>query len=161
MRPPSEPRRRRRWVLALTLGLVALAATTLSAQQPRSRQKGGEFTLSIDVEVPLADLEPAIFTAAQSLEPFGPSNPPPTFLSRRVEVREARLVGETHLRLMVTSGRVIWDGIAFGRGEEADSLSHCIDLIYVPETQWWKNEERLQLRVLDLRPARERYLSWI
>jgi Ca-activated chloride channel family protein len=50
MRPPSEPRRRR-WALALTLGLVVLVATTLSAQQPRSRQKGGEFTLSIDVDL--------------------------------------------------------------------------------------------------------------
>jgi len=140
-------------------------------------------TLSIDVELPLTDLEPAIFAAAQTLEPLGASNPPPTFLSRKVEVREARLVGEAHLRLTLTDptgsckdGRVLWDGIAFGRGEEADSLSiprdpcgtgscpsgsckdkdpRYIDLVYVPEIQWWNNQERLQLRVLDLRPASE------
>ncbi len=112
-------------------------------------------TLSIDAEIPLTDLEPTIFAAAQTLEPFGPSNPAPTFLSRGVEVREARLVGETHLRLMVTDGRVIWDGIAFGRGEEANSLPRHLDIVYVPEIQWWNNEERLQLRVLDLRPASE------
>jgi len=119
-------------------------------------------TLSIDAEIPLTDLEPAIFAAAQTLEPFGPSNPPPTLLSRKVEVREARLVGETHLRLTLTDptgsckdGRVIWDGIAFGRGEEVNSLPRYIDLVYVPEIQWWNNEERLQLRVIDLRPARE------
>ncbi len=112
-------------------------------------------TLSIDAEIPLTDLEPTIFAAAQTLEPFGPSNPAPTFLSRGVEVRGARLVGETHLRLMVTDGRVIWDGIAFGRGEEANSLPRHLDIVYVPEIQWWNNEERLQLRVLDLRPASE------
>ncbi|MFQ6000235.1 MAG: single-stranded-DNA-specific exonuclease RecJ [Anaerolineae bacterium] len=121
-------------------------------------------TLSIDAEVPLTDLEPAIFAAAQTLEPFGSSNPPPTFLSRGVEVREARLVGETHLRFALTDptgsckdkdGRVIWDGIAFGRGEEANSLPRYIDVVYVPEIQWWNNVERLQLRVLDLRPVNE------
>ncbi len=126
-------------------------------------------TLSIDAEVPLTDLEPSIFAAAQTLEPFGTSNPPPTFLSRKVEVHEARLVGEAHLRLTLTDptgsckdGRVIWDGIAFGRGEEANSLlvGSCkdpryIDIVYVPEIQWWNNEERLQLRVLDLRPTKE------
>ncbi len=126
-------------------------------------------TLSIDAEVPLTDLEPSIFAASQTLEPFGPSNPPPALLSRKVEVREARLVGEAHLRLMVTDpiprdpcgtgsckgGRVIWDGIAFGRGEEANSLPPYIDLVYVPEIQWWNDRERLQLRVLDLRPASE------
>jgi len=117
-------------------------------------------TLSIDAELPLTDLEPAIFAAAQTLEPFGSSNPPPTFLSHGVEVREARLVGKAHLRLTLTDptgsckdGRVLWDGIAFGRGEEADSLPRYIDLVYVPEIQWWNNQERLQLRVLDLRPA--------
>jgi single-stranded-DNA-specific exonuclease len=119
-------------------------------------------TLSIDAEIPLTDLQPAIFAAAQTLEPSGPSNPPPTFLSHGVEVREARLVGETHLRLTLTDltgsckgGRVIWDGIAFGKGAEANSLSRHIDIVYVPEIQWWNNEERLQLRVLDLRPASE------
>jgi single-stranded-DNA-specific exonuclease len=123
-------------------------------------------TLSIDAEIPLTALEPTIFAATQSLEPFGPSNPPPAFLSRRVEVREARPVGEGHLRLTLTDptgsckgGRVIWDGIAFRRGEqrmvEANALPHYIDLVYVPEIQWWNNEERLQLRVLDLRPTSE------
>jgi len=50
---------------------------------------------------------------------------------------------------------VIWDGIAFGRGEEVNSLPRHIDVVYVPEIQWWNNEERLQLRVLDLRPTSE------
>lgn len=120
--------------------------------------------LSIDAELSIADLEPAIFAASQTLEPFGPSNSPPAFLSRKVEVREARLVGEAHLRLTLTDptgsckgGRMLWDGIAFGRGEEANSLPHYIDLVYVPEIQWWNDEERLQLRVLDLRPASEGY----
>ena len=121
-------------------------------------------TLSIDAEVPLTDLEPAIFAAVQTLEPFGQSNPPPTFLSRGVEVREARLVGQAHLRLTLTDptgsckdkrGRVLWDGIAFGRGEEVNTLPRYIDLVYVPEIQWWNNQERLQLRVLDLRPTSE------
>jgi len=50
MRPHGEPSRRR-WALGLTLGLVVLAATALSAQQPRSSQKGGEFKISVDVDL--------------------------------------------------------------------------------------------------------------
>jgi VWFA-related protein len=62
MRPRSKPRRpgpglpaANLWqagsVLARVLGLVLLPVALLSAQQPRSSQKGGEFKIAVDVDL--------------------------------------------------------------------------------------------------------------
>lgn len=117
--------------------------------------------LMIDAELKLADLVPDLFTAARRLEPFGRGNPPPTFLSRRVEVREARVVGESasggHLRLRLADasnlqgGRVVWDAIAFNRGAEAASLPSRLDIVFTPQIDHFAEEARLQLEILDFK----------
>ncbi len=110
--------------------------------------------LSIDAQLPLTALVPEIFAISQSLEPLGPANPPPLLLSQGVEVREGRLVGEGHLLLTLTDGRVVWDAIAFGRGREAERLPRYVDIVYTPVVDRWQ-EERLRLQVEDFRPAEE------
>ena len=109
-------------------------------------------TLSIDAQLPLTALAPEIFTISQFLEPLGPANPPPLLLSRGVEAREGRLVGENHLLLTLTDGRVVWDAIAFGRGQEAERLPRYVDIVYTPVVDHWQGE-RLRLQVEDLRPT--------
>ncbi len=109
-------------------------------------------TLLIDAQIPLSDLDPATIAALPKLEPFGPSNPLPTFLSQGVEVRESRLLGEAHLGLTLTDARIVWDAIAFGRGQEVGSLPDHLDLVYTPEVNWWGEQPRLRLRIHDLKP---------
>jgi single-stranded-DNA-specific exonuclease len=111
--------------------------------------------LDIDLEVGLREVDWATQALAEQMEPCGEGNPRPLFLSRRVQLREARTVGEEgrHLRLLLTDGRAVWDGIGFGLGSWAGRLGDRVDIVYTIEVNEWNDERRLQLNVQDLRPS--------
>lgn len=110
-------------------------------------------TLYIDAEIPLSSLQRETFSILQQLEPLGMGNPEPLLLSPGVQVRESRVVGEDHLKLVLTDGRIDWDGIAFGMGNLAAELPPRLDIVYSPQVRSWRGEEQLQLRIEDFKPA--------
>ncbi len=110
-------------------------------------------TLYIDAEIPLSSLQRETFSILQQLEPLGMGNPEPLLLSPGVQVRESRVVGEDHLKLALTDGRIDWDGIAFGMGNLAAELPPRIDIVYSPQVRSWRGKEQLQLRIEDFKPA--------
>jgi len=112
-------------------------------------------SLDIDVEVELREVDWATRALVEQMEPCGEGNPPPLFLSRRVQLREARAVGREgrHLRLLLTEGRAVWGGIGFGLGSWAGRLGDRVDVVYAIEVNEWNGERRLQLNVQDLRPS--------
>jgi len=110
-------------------------------------------TLHIDAEIALGGLTPEHFSMCQQLEPLGQGNPEPLLLSRGVEVRDSRVVGDNHLKMSLTGGRLVWDSIAFRMSDHARELSPRIDVVYTPQVRTWRDQEQLQLRVEDLRPA--------
>ena len=78
--------------------------------------------LHIEAEIALADITPQFMTILKHMEPFGPGNERPIFLTRHlINNRYTRAVGQgkEHLHLDVTDGTVAIDGIAFGRGDLA------------------------------------------
>ncbi len=95
-------------------------------------------TLEIDAEVPLASLKGDPFRWLRALEPFGPGNPTPLFLTKNVAVTEARLMGGggQHLRLKLKERGVTWDAVAFRKGEAWDPSTHTVDLVYTLGTDW-------------------------
>jgi len=64
----------------------------------------------------------------EQLAPFGYGNREPIFVSRNVVVREARLVGSEHLKLILSDGQTAWDAIAFRQGSWIGNLSQRIDV---------------------------------
>ncbi len=112
-------------------------------------------TLSIDAEVKLSEMDWATQAQLERLKPYGYANPVPLFLSRGVEVRDARAVGAEgeHLKLTLSDGRAIWDAIAFDQGHRIAELPRRIDVVYSVEVNEWEGERRLQLDVKDLRPS--------
>jgi single-stranded-DNA-specific exonuclease len=110
-------------------------------------------TLDIDAEIPLGTLTPEHFSVCQQLEPLGQENPEPLLLSRGVEVRDTRVVGDNHLKMRLTGGHFVWDSIAFRMSEHAGELSSRIDVVYTPQVRTWRDRETLQLRVEDFRPT--------
>jgi len=111
-------------------------------------------TLRIDADIPISNLRPETFSISGQLEPLGAANPEPLFLSARVEVRESRIVGDDHLKLSLSDGRAVWDGIAFGMGQQAESVTSHIDIVYTPQIRTWNYEEQLQLKIEDFKPSR-------
>ena len=110
-------------------------------------------TLSIDAEVPLADLSWELYNQLEQLQPFGFGNAVPVFVSRHVRVLSARAVGVDgrHLKLYVAdaSGRS-WDAIAFRQGYWIGRVPSRIDLAYRLELNEWNGRINLQLNVQDI-----------
>jgi single-stranded-DNA-specific exonuclease len=110
-------------------------------------------TLNIDAEAALGDMTWPLQKALEQLAPFGYGNREPLFLSRGVTVRDARLVGSEHLKLLFGDGQVAWDAIAFRQGSWLGSLPRHVDVVYQLEARAFNGEARLQLNVKDLQPS--------
>lgn len=111
--------------------------------------------LRVDAEVPLKAMTAQLWETLQQLEPFGEGNPEPLFLTRNVQVRQAVPVGtaSAHLKLTLSDGWAVWDGIAFGRGTLAREMPKRVDLVYYLRRDEWNGAVRIQLDVQDWREA--------
>jgi len=110
-------------------------------------------TLDIDATLPLSQATWQTLEELSRLAPFGEGNPAPVLMSPGVLVREHRVVGTGHLKLTLSDGVAVWDAIAFRQGEWAERMPQRIDVAYCLEANVWNDQQRLQLNVLDLRPA--------
>ncbi len=132
----------------LTQRLTALAAEALADKvlQP---------TLLIDALVGLGELDRRLHDWLTKLEPFGYANRQPVFMTRRLRVASSRAVGadRSHLKMVLSDGRVRWNAIAFRQGHWVGQLPRQIDVVYNLELNRWNNREQLQLNVRDLRPS--------
>lgn len=111
--------------------------------------------LRIDLEVSFDQLDSKLFEVLISFEPTGLGNPAPTFLSRGVEVIDARVVGREakHLKLKLKQNEQIFDAIFFGGGEMYSKLTPAskIDIVYQLEDNSWNGYKTLELRIKDLK----------
>ncbi len=116
-------------------------------------------TLQVDAEVNLAEVNFDLIQELESLHPFGAGNPEPTLAVRGLDVVEARVVGEKHLKLRVRQGRsFIFDSIGFRMGSfEGLGLraGRPVDLAFSPERNHWNGYDRVQLRIKALRMSGE------
>lgn len=111
--------------------------------------------LRADVEIPLALMRPSYLDEIEMLQPTGMKNPDAVFVSRHVQVVNARTVGSeaSHLRLMVKDGGVTYNAIAFRQGHWAGNLPAYIDLMYNYEVNVYNGQKSMQLNVIDLKPS--------
>ena len=118
---------------------------------------GAELTpiLSVDTEIELSQLSWELRQELDQLEPCGYANPHPLFLSRNVQVKNQRTVGNNgqHLKLWFSDGQTTWDSIAFRQGEWAGKLPDRVDIVYHLQVNEWNEQRRLQLNIQDIRPA--------
>lgn len=106
--------------------------------------------LEIDAELPFEGIDRRLVAELQKLAPFGQGNREPTFVTRRVRVDGARVVGGSHLQLSLSQDGTRHDGIAFGMGHAAPPPGALIDVVHVPHIDGWRGANRLRLRISDL-----------
>lgn len=111
----------------------------------------------IDAEATFNELTLERQAMLDQLAPFGIGNPQPRFVSRNVQVLDARTVGGEgqHLKLRLMQGRTTHQAMAFGNGAWCEQLKRgtLIDVVYSPEVNVWQERRSLQLNVVDLRVA--------
>ena len=117
-------------------------------------------TLHIEAELQLGDITKQFYNVLRHLEPFGPGNPRPLFVSRQlINHRDTRAVGKEreHLRLDVTDRMNAITGIAFNR---ADMEMHMrnglpVDICYELNENTFNHHTTIQMMVQDIRPSSE------
>ena len=127
---------------------------TVLAEEALSGEDLGAVT-KVDAEVNLPALNDAVLAWLADLEPWGVGNPAPTFLSRGVQVMEARYMGNQgqHLRLRVRQENSEWTALAFNLGEKWVQGTTLLDLVYTLSKDSWRGEERHVLHLADFRTS--------
>lgn len=113
-------------------------------------------TLEIEAEVQLGDITRSFYNVLRHLEPFGPGNPRPLFVSRRlINHRDTRAVGKEreHLRLDVTDRQNAITGIAFGRADMAEYIQNgnAVDICYELNENTFNHYTTIQMMVQDIK----------
>ena len=117
-------------------------------------------TLDIEAELQLGDITKSFYNVLRHLEPFGPGNPRPLFVSRRlINHRDTRAVGKEreHLRLDVTDRMNAITGIAFGRADMAEYIQNgnAVDICYELNENTFNHYTSIQMMVQDIVPSSE------
>ena len=110
-----------------------------------------ERTLSIDMEISIAEITPKFFRIINRMAPFGPGNMRPVLMSKGVLDRGyAKRVGseEAHLKCSFDAGNESIDAIGFGLGNKLEIVqsSRC-DIAYVVDENEWNGKTNLQLNL--------------
>ncbi len=94
----------------------------------------------------------------QKAQPFGIGNPFPSFLFSSVTILKVRTVGsdDQHLSLYLQSPfsqQPAFSAIWFREGDKFSDLEEGmqIDIVAVPEINVWKDQEKISLKVVDVR----------
>ncbi len=115
-------------------------------------------TLNIEAEVELADITPQLLKVLKCLEPFGPENPRPLFLTRKmINNRYTKRCGKTgeHLKLDLTDRTSAISGIAFGKGDLALHIQNGnpVDVVYELTENTFNGVTSIEMMVRDIQPS--------
>ncbi len=111
--------------------------------------------LMIDAEIPFDFLTKKLLEEIKKFEPVGLGNPAPVFMSKGIEVLDARVIGRDskHLKLKLKQDEHVFDSIYFGGGEIYSNLTPGtnVDVVYRLEENEWNGRTSLQLVIKDIK----------
>ncbi|MFC1481244.1 single-stranded-DNA-specific exonuclease RecJ [Candidatus Neomarinimicrobiota bacterium] len=110
----------------------------------------------VDGDCPLELIDGRFIRFLNSLEPYGPGNRRPVFVSRGVDViGTPRLVGDgaDHIKFKVSQGSKSFDVIGFGQAHHYEKLivGKPVDIAYIVEENSWQGNRQVQLQVKDIK----------
>jgi len=121
-------------------------------------------TENIDLELDFSDIFkpneriqtlPRLKRVLDQLEPHGPGNMKPVFLTRNVFSISAKILKEKHLKLTLTQPNCHFsmEAIGFNLADKIDLIAAGMpaDIIYTLESNVWNDKTTLQLNVKDIR----------
>jgi single-stranded-DNA-specific exonuclease len=110
--------------------------------------------IEIDAEIDFNNIRFPLFRMIEQMEPFGPDNMKPVFLSKNVVNNgNSRLLKEQHIKFELNQTNSYLSGIGFNMADKFDMLleKKPIDIVYTLEENEWNGRVSLQLMVLDFR----------
>jgi single-stranded-DNA-specific exonuclease len=107
--------------------------------------------IEVDARLDLESITPRLMRELEMLPPFGCQNPQPIFWAGPLEVLSSKVVGNDHLKLRLKQRGIVFDSIAFGRGDLNSLQGESVDALFHVETNTWQGMESIQLVIVDLR----------
>lgn len=111
--------------------------------------------IKIDIEAHFNQLNQALYDKIKLFEPSGLGNPAPVFITKEVEVHEARRVGKegSHLKLHLVEDGIDFEAIGFGLTKRFTDLGQAkkIDIVYCLDENVFNGRKSLQLKVKDIK----------
>ncbi|MGE5841000.1 MAG: single-stranded-DNA-specific exonuclease RecJ [Deltaproteobacteria bacterium] len=108
------------------------------------------YSLDVDAEVSLSDMDLQSIRRLMSFSPFGSANPEPLFYSGPCDVVESNVVGERHLKMKVRQNGTVFETIGFGLALHNAAPRGPINFLFTPEIDRWQGREKPRLRMIDL-----------
>lgn len=114
--------------------------------------------IRVEEELQLQDIDKQFYNVLRHLEPFGPENPHPRFVTRGlINNRYTKRVGKMgeHLKLDLTDRSLAITGIAFGKGDLATYIQNGnpVDVCYSLEQNTYNGITSIQMKVEDIVPT--------
>jgi single-stranded-DNA-specific exonuclease len=110
--------------------------------------------LIINAEITFKNLNKGFYNIVQQMEPYGPENLRPVFITRNVtNTPWSKIVKEKHIRFVVRNENITLTGIGFNLAEKFNllQLNKPLDLVYTIDENEWNGETSLQLKIIDFR----------
>lgn len=111
-----------------------------------------EAELIYEAELAISEIAPKLLRILNRYRPYGPKNPQPLFISTGIKVQgPIRCIGkdQTHLKFNVAH----CEAIGFSMADKKELLNGAVDLAYHIEENNFRNQRKLQLRLVDIKPS--------
>jgi len=111
--------------------------------------------IEIDAEIELSDINEKFFNILEQMQPFGPGNMRPNFITKDVyDTGFSKILNGNHLKLnILKDGQDPKNGVGFGMGnymkimEQKDTFDICYQLY----ANVWNNQTKIEFKLKDLR----------
>jgi single-stranded-DNA-specific exonuclease len=110
--------------------------------------------LIINAVIRFGDINQTLYKIICQMEPFGPENMRPTFISTGVMDRGwSKIVKESHVKFSLQQDGVMLDGIGFGLANKFMLVQsgQPLDIVFTIDENEWNGNKTLQLKIIDLR----------
>ena len=109
-------------------------------------------SLDIDLELTVDDIDVSLVEEISKLEPFGASNPSPTFVLKDLTLKQKKLMGSTkeHLKLLIDTPNGTRDCIWWSRGDIPLTSGDKLDIAFAPQLNTFNGVTNIQLIIKDI-----------
>lgn len=109
-------------------------------------------SIDVDLELSIDDVDVSLVEEISKLEPFGMSNPSPTFVVNNLVLKQKKLMGSTkdHLKLTVETSNGTIDCVWWSRGDIPLVQGDRLDIAFAPQLNTFNGVTSVQLILKDI-----------
>ncbi len=109
-------------------------------------------SLDIDLELNIEDIDISLVEEISQLEPFGASNPSPSFVLKDLTLKQKKLMGSTkeHLKLSIDTPTGTKDCVWWSRGDIPLIAGDKFDIAFAPQLNTFNGVTNIQLIIKDI-----------